>query len=163
MARKRIYPRIKDLIRIFIHRTILAGEASVEVGPYTIRLKHEEFQGQEYLQLFVNNFRQPKSWRLSTKPLRGKLKYGYIPIDRDEQYYVIGNDGRQYSHLFINPQTFDIGTRMDFGAKYACECLSAKDRIFNRELKAIRKAEAERRSSGVAVCPERHAPALLAA
>jgi hypothetical protein len=134
---------LQELIRIDIHRLVRNDYWSATVGSYRLELNPVSYGKNYFLVLDVNGVRTSQRWILSTRPIRGRLQRGgKIPWDKSEVWYVHGNDGRRYCHLYIDAGTHRIGTRRDHQARYRCNCLSAKQRKagkeFRQALKAIR-------------------------
>jgi hypothetical protein len=142
-------PRLEKLLKIDIHRTVTDGFWVKTVGGYKIALNPERHHGMHVLTLDVNNIRVDQQWHLSTRTIAGRLQHGgTIPWDKSEVWYVhgsanapLGRNNRRYRFLYINPTTFEIGTRADHNAQYTYNCLSDKQRIAYRIARDIRKGQ----------------------
>jgi hypothetical protein len=133
---------LQELIRIDIHRLVRNDYWSATVGGYRLELNPVSYGRNYFLVLDVNGVRTSQRWMLSTRPIRGRLQRGgKIPWDKNEVWYVHGNDGRRYCHLYLNPPSNQIGTRDAISGKYKCNVLSRKKRqaekAFRDELKKI--------------------------
>ena len=116
MKKQRTY--LKDLIPIPINKLVLEdGIFEFPFGDSMLTLVPENYGNKQYLCLFVNNIRQPMQYELYARPHRGRLANGaQIPYRNDAVYYVISN-GRRFTKLYIDPETFRIGSRIDhFGS-----------------------------------------------
>jgi hypothetical protein len=135
-------PRLEQLFRIDIHRTVTDGYWVRTIGGYKICLNPERHRNFDVLTLDVNNVRAPQRWILSTRRIAGRLRRGgKIPWDKSEVWYVHGSNNRRYRFLYVNPVTFEIGTRTDHRAQYTYNCLSDKQRIQHRKQKRMRKGQ----------------------
>jgi hypothetical protein len=110
------------------------------IGAYKLSLNPERIGGRYYLTLDVNNIRVPQRWLLSTRTIAGRLRRGgKIPWDKFEVWYVHGANNRRYRFLYVNPTTFEIGTRADHNAQYTYNCLSDKQRVELRKMRRVRR------------------------
>jgi hypothetical protein len=135
-------PRVEQLTRIDVHRAVTDDHWVKTVGGFKISVNPERHRNLDVLTLDVNNVRAPQRWLLSTRTISGRLRNGgKIPWDKSEVWYVTGGNNKRYRFLYINPVTFEIGTRTDHRAQYTYNCLSDKQRIEHRKQKRIRKGQ----------------------
>jgi hypothetical protein len=121
--------RTSDLIKIPIHVTFVAGGYMLRVGPYRLDLIPEEVNGTDALRLYVDRNPTPKIFLISAVKIRGKLQRGgYVPWDRSHRYYVVGNGGQRFKFLYVHPKSYNIGTCVDFGARFPYNVLSKGQR-----------------------------------
>lgn len=133
-------PFIENLLRIDIHQLIKDDHWTWVVRGYKLSLNPESQKGRYVLTLDVNNIRMPQQWRLSPRPIAGRLhRGGKVPWDKNEVWHVVGRNNKRYRFLYIKPSTFEIGTRHDHNARYTYDSLSTKQRIEYRKSKAIRR------------------------
>jgi hypothetical protein len=136
-ARRRKHEK---LLKIDVHKLVDDGVWSRRIGQFQLSLDPERHQNSYILTLTVNGIRLPKSFKLSTRPIKGWLRNGgQIPWDKNEVWYVVGSNNRRYRFLYINLATFDIGTRADHNARYSYNLLSDKQRVEYRKIRNIAK------------------------
>jgi hypothetical protein len=114
-------PYLSDLARIDIHCLVNeVGFWDRQIGKYHISLVPDRWGNHYFLQLFVNNVRVDKTFKLSSQPHRGWLqRNGFIPYHHSEIWYVAGSNKKRYRFLYIHPETLQIGTR----ATISRECI----------------------------------------
>jgi len=116
MKKQRKY--LKDLIAININKLVLYdGSFEYQFDGNTLSLVPGKYGKRCFLAVFINGIRQQMSWDLYERPHRGTLKNSQIPYNRDTVFYVVSG-GRRFRHLFIDPETKRIGTRVDFFADH---------------------------------------------
>ena len=107
---------MKDLIPVNINSLVLeTGYFELQIGDKLLSLAPDRCPDGSYvISLFVNHCRQRKTWELSARPHRGRLKGGgHIPYNCDEVFYVVSGE-RRFRHLFIDAEEMRIGVRTDF-------------------------------------------------
>jgi len=114
MKKQRKY--LHNLISVNINRIVnYDGSFEFHFDGNTLSLVPENVGKQCFLSVFVNGIRQQMQWALSSQPHVGKLRNGAtIGYRFDEKWFVVGGDGRRYTHLYLCPETKRIGTRRDW-------------------------------------------------
>jgi hypothetical protein len=144
MSRKRTALRESELIKISIHKLIYSdGGWEKQIGPYSVALLPERVGNDHILSLFVNGQRQQKFWRLSTAPWgnRKLSRNGFVPWSKEERYYVHSSPTKRHQYLYVNPESFTIGTFPEMNAKYDCNCWSRRQRQTWKEAMKIRRGK----------------------
>jgi hypothetical protein len=132
--------KVEDLIKIDIHRTVLAGYCERRVGEYRLRFSTEMVGNDYCLVLDVNSVQVPMHWTLCSMTIRGRLRNGgRIPWDRNEIWYVVGDHNKRYKFLYINLNTFRIGTRDGLGARHRSNCMSRRQQIRYRQYLRLKR------------------------
>jgi hypothetical protein len=138
MSNRRI--KVEELHKIDIHCTVTSGYWSRRIGDYKLCLSSELIGERYFLVLDVNTVRAPIRYLLSSRTIGGRLQRGgKIPWDKSEVWYVHGRNNKRYRFLYINPSTFEIGTRDDHGARYHYNCLSERQRLRYREYLDVKR------------------------
>ena len=146
MNGKKLSVKVEQLtIRIPIQALCYDGAWIRLIANTEIELRHV----QDGIILLVNDALQPVSWKIYERKIRGDISHrgGYIPHDRSWVYYVYGHDGRRYRYLYLLPLPegiFRIGTRTNFGAVYARDCYSRRQRKIAQECRLLRLTKRRR-------------------
>ena len=83
-----------------------------------------------------------RTWRLV--PV-SQARSGVPDFDRSCSWWVVGNDGRRYRHLYFCPTTGECGTRTDLNLKYGCQRWSRRKQLHFQLLKTRYALETCRR------------------
>jgi len=108
-------PYLDTLLKLDIHKIVSThGDWQQEIQHRSVLLDcHQGFL------IFYLDGEPVKQWKLSSQPHDGRLRNGgSIPWQCDEIYFVVGSDRKRYRHLWLDPETLAIGTRMELGARY---------------------------------------------
>jgi hypothetical protein len=131
MSNKITVLKIEELRKIPIQALVYSGSWVRIIAGTKIELRHVS----NGIVLLVNHVLQPICWQVYERKIRGRLhRGGLIPDDRSWVYYLISR-GRRYRYLYIMGTR--IGTRDDFGARYARNCQSKKQRRIARKYRLL--------------------------
>jgi hypothetical protein len=142
-GRKRIHPRIEELIRIDIQALVnnrpWARSSVIDKDGNRLEFVDEMVGTEQRLVVYVNGRPSDISFLLVDVPILGRIK-NQISWDRALNYYVVDN-GRRYRALYVDPVTRKISTRHSLGAVYTTDSVGRKQLPIWRQWQKARRVK----------------------
>ena len=138
MTRRRLRPRIEELVRFSVDQIIKNKEGTRHTyGPHT--LIDEVVNNIYALVVYTSGRRTQISFPITELPIKGEIKHP-IPVDKRVRYYVV-HENKRYESIFYNPKTDQFGTKDSLKAILTCQSIGERAKPSWRASKLARRGK----------------------